>query len=273
MLWSWVYTNSLLFYELRAHWGSIWGSFLPPSRKLRKCKFLVFLISKSSASYRARERKVIRLVGIWDWQVWKAHGRKWIFLLIIPDIIINHCLWLGMNKLDDLRLSHSHAAVCHCLTGKRWDPSVKTVQQGSKACMLSQKLCMRSMWTCSAQGCPFHSAEDTLTPLRTRVWHPLPKKEAQAEFALLECCHRGRDGGDRSTAVKPFSALRTQPGSCLCLWGFNPTLPTASAYRLSWQEAVSAASAESQNHSAENTGQQGKKQSPVLQSTSGLQSK
>ena len=130
--------SSLGFYdsmiELRALWGSVWGSLLPPSRKLQKCKFLVFLFSKSSASYRARERKVIRLAGIWDLQVWKGHSRKWILLLIILDLIINHCLRLRMSKLDDSRLSQSHAAVCHCLTCKWWDPGARTIRQGSKAC-------------------------------------------------------------------------------------------------------------------------------------------
>lgn len=103
--------------------------------------------------------KVIRLVGIWDLKVGKEHSRQWIFLLIIPDLIINHCLWLGINKLDDSRLSQSRVAVCHCLTCKGWDPSVRTVRQGSEACLLGQKLSTK---------CPIPPAEDTSIALRTQ---------------------------------------------------------------------------------------------------------
>lgn len=112
-----------------------------------------------------------------------------------------------------------------------------------------------------------------INPIKDSVWHPLLKKETQAEFALLKCCQRGRDGGDGSTAVKQFCALRTQPRSCLGLQGFNRTPPTSSAYQLSWQEAVSAASAEAKAFSVTLLKLQGSRESSILQTTSWLKSK
>lgn len=228
-------SSSLLFYELSALWGWIWGALLPGN--VRSLCFQSFCSQNLQLVIETGKGKHGDLQP-------KGHGKKWILLLIFLNLIINHrgqVNWLIQDTLP----------VPSCCAGKLTH-RVRNCPGGTCRHALQKHL----LHLCRGQFAPLRAQSDTPS------WKK--KKGTQAEPALHDT--KGGNGGDMSAAVKQFSALRTQQACCLCLQGLPPHLPTMA---LAWGSLCGCFCC----HSAKNRRQQGKKESSTLQSTSELRSK
>lgn len=170
-------SSSLLFYELSALWGWIWGALLP--RNVRSLCFQSFCSQNLQLVIETGKGKHGDLQPKW-------HG-KWILLLIILNLIINdrgQVNWMIQDTLP----------VPSCCAGKLTH-RVRNCPGGTCRHALQKHLHL-----CRGQFAPLRAQSDT--PL----WKKKNKKRGK----------RGNDG-DMRAAVKQFISLRTQQACCLCL--------------------------------------------------------